>query len=264
VQKSIINRNFSIFAGIHRALKAMHEGDELRFPTEVPAEVADLVWEIEQTLQRSAKQLQRSRTAIGNLAHELKRPLQNLRWLSEHHHGEHSAELKLLYDQLQTLVIRELRRASISGTPTPGKRFQPNVDLPVLKTLLNRQHSRNVSLTLNVPDGAMPYDRDDMLELIGNLLDNAWRFAHTDIRLSIIQSSDQWILTVEDDGPGLAKDEYDVLSQRGVTRDESGSDHQGLGLHICQEVVASYSGRWSFQRSTLGGLAVRVELPVRQ
>jgi signal transduction histidine kinase len=262
LQRGIIKRNFTVFNGIHSAIQAMHQGESLQFPTDVPDEVSDLVKEIENTLRRSSKQLQRSRTAVGNLAHELKRPLQNLRWFTEHSDHSQVLELKQLYDQLQTLITRELRRAAISGNPTPGKRFIPKDDLPVLETLLSRQHSKQIQLSMRLPENSLPYDRDDMLELIGNLLDNAWRFARSAIVLSIYQDEpSRWVILIEDDGPGLPVEDSARLTQRGVTRDESSVEHQGLGLHICQAVIESYEGQWVMDKAILGGLKIRIELP---
>ena len=261
LQKLIIARQFGVFDELHAALRAIHEGRALKFPEDLPVEVADLVAEIERTLLRSATQLQRSRTAVGNLAHELKRPLHSLRWLAEHHEQVPKQELLPLYQQLQNLVTRELRRAAISGSPSPGKRFHPKEDLPVLETLLRRQYSKEIALSLELPDGSLPYDRDDMLELIGNLLDNAWRFARTRVTLHIHRQEDNNVaLTIEDDGPGLTNEDCQLLSQRGVSRDEACDQHQGLGLHICQAVVDSYGGTMTLQTER-AGLKICVTLP---
>ena len=109
----------------------------------------------------------------------------------------------------------------------------------------------------------MPFDRDDMLELLGNLLDNAWRFATNTVSVTIAPLPDGqgWQCTVEDDGPGLSQADCQLLSQRGVSRDEAGSEHHGLGLHICRAVVDSYSGQLVMQTSALGGLQIRMTLP---
>lgn len=262
LQKFIITREMSVFNDVQQSLKAMQGGAELVFPSAIPLEIAGLVTEIEHALRQSVKQLKRSRTAVGNLAHELKRPLQQLRWLAQQH-PEASTDLLAVFEQLQGLVTRELRRAAIAGNPSPGQRFNPSADLPVIGQLLARQNPNGIDLQLHLPPGLMPFERDDMLELLGNLLDNAWRFAATLVVVSIAPRADGqgWECTVDDDGPGLSAADYQLLSQRGVSRDESGGEHHGLGLHICWAVVDSYGGQLSMRRSDLGGLQIHLSLP---
>ncbi len=262
LQRKIIRQNFLTFDQMHQAIESFHQGEELIFPKNVPDEVKELVGVIERTLIRSTKQVQRSRTAVGNLAHELKRPLQNLRWLAENSHDSKSDDLTLIYEQLQNLVVRELRRAAISGNPSPGKRFKPKIDLPMFETLLERQYGHSKKLILDLPEGSLPFDRDDMLELIGNLLDNAWRFSKTSIHLTVHPGvSNNWQITIEDDGLGLSELDCDMLTERGVTKDEATGHHQGLGLHICQAVVESYDGEMTLMKSEWGGLKVLIHLP---
>ena len=262
LQRKIIRRNFTTFDQLHNAINAFQQGDALVFPEQVPDEVRDLVGVIERTLLRSEKQVARSRTTVANLAHELKRPLQNLRWHAEHSNQTQASDLQAIYEQLQNLVVRELRRAAISGSLSIGKQFTPKADLPVLKTLLERQYRQSKKLHFDLPEGSLPFDRDDMLELIGNLLDNAWRYSNDTVRLSIhTDSSNDWIISVEDDGIGLTLQECALYAQRGVTKDEVSDQHQGLGLHICQAVVDSYEGSLVLTKSKLGGLNVLIRLP---
>lgn len=261
LQRKIIARNFQVFTGIQRSLEAVHQGHALQFSKQVPTEVADLVSEIERALTRASEQLKRSRTSVGNLAHELKRPLQNLRWYAEQSSPVNPSELMALYEQLQNLVTRELRRAAISGAPIPGKRFNPSDDISALASVLQRQYSTPISLQTILPNETLPFDRDDMLELIGNLLDNAWRFATREVLLAIEVVESAWIIRIEDDGPGMSAAQAQTLIARGVTRDEADQDHQGLGLHICQAVIESYGGHWQLKRSNKGGLKVEISLP---
>jgi len=230
LQKLIITREMAVFDAVQQSLKAMQSGADLAFPADLPLEIVGLVNEIEHALQQSAKQLSRSRTAVGNLAHELKRPLQQLHWLAQEPPGPRPELLKV-YEQLQAMVTRELRRAVIAGNPSPGQRFNPRDDLTVIGQLLTRQNPNGIALQLNLPAGLMPFDRDDMLELLGNLLDNAWRFAVKTVSVTIQPWPDGqgWECRVEDDGPGLSEADCQLLSQRGVSRDESGIEHHGLG-----------------------------------
>jgi signal transduction histidine kinase len=104
-----------------------------------------------------------------------------------------------------------------------------------------------------------------MLELIGNLLDNALRYATTKAELSITYSSENrsWILSIEDDGKGVSQENRSLLSERGIRLDEdSPVTGSGLGIAISKAVLESYSGNLIFSDASLGGLGVKVELPI--
>jgi len=108
-----------------------------------------------------------------------------------------------------------------------------------------------------------PIDREDMMELLGNLLDNACKWAQHKVRISA-SSEQQLYLSVEDDGPGIAPQQIDELLHRGRRLDESVEGH-GFGLAIASDTVDEYQGQISLGKSTeLGGLKVDIVLPLRQ
>ncbi len=264
LQRRVLRRGFARLEPLRQALAQQQAGEAVTLPSDVPVEVAPLVTSITHLLHQSGQQISRSRMALGNLAHELKRPLQQLQWMSEQHPDPVQGEqLKQLYRELLQRVERELRRARIAGAPGPGRQFVPREELPHLVRLLQRIGSEQVSFTSDLPDGAIPFDRDDMLELLGNLLDNAWRHARSHVHLSIqapAESSGIWWLSVEDDGAGVADDDMQRLAERGVRIDESSGEGSGLGLSICRSIVDSYSGSLEFEHAAAGGLCVRVGL----
>ncbi|WP_027853217.1 sensor histidine kinase [Marinobacterium litorale] len=260
-QRLILHRGFAALEPLRAALRDQALGGESELPSRVPQEVQPLVDAIQMRLQRSGEQTKRSRTALGNLAHELKRPLQQLRWLAgKCPDAEGRVEMEQIYEQLSQRIERELRRARIAGAPAPGQQFVPTEEVPHLEKLLALSAPGSLRLHKQLPEGAMPYDRDDMIELLGNLLDNAWRFAREQVWLSITAVPDGWRITVADDGPGVPDQLLSSLSQRGLRVDESQGDGQGLGLSICQSVVESYDGTINFEHSRHGGLAVVIDM----
>ncbi|ODC04357.1 hypothetical protein BFW38_13255 [Terasakiispira papahanaumokuakeensis] len=259
LQRRVLMRGFARLAPIRRALEDQRSGQDVHMPDDLPDEVQPLVQAIEQALQRSGEQTKRSRLALGNLAHELKRPLQQLQWLADQAPESSRTELQQLYQRLRHLIDRELRRARIAGSPSPGQYFDPHQEIPILVTVLERMDNDQIQFTSSLPDQSLPYDRDDMLELLGNLLDNAWRHAHRRVHLTIETLPQQWQLLIEDDGPGVPEAQRRQLTHRGVRLDESGSGH-GLGLSICTAVVESYQGEMVFEPSPLGGLRVAIRL----
>jgi len=108
----------------------------------------------------------------------------------------------------------------------------------------------------------LPADREDMLELIGNLLDNACKWSRQQIRCTLLMSHELELI-VEDDGPGMPENAWQEMLQRGMRSDESRPGH-GLGLAIVNDIVTTYGGRISAGRSeTLGGLRVELSLPIQ-
>ncbi len=264
LQRRVLHRGFARLEPLRRALAQQQAGEAVELPGDVPDEVAPLVASISQLLHQSGQQISRSRMALGNLAHELKRPLQQLQWMAEQHPDPVQGEqLMRLYRELFQRVERELRRARIAGAPGPGRQFVPREEVSHLVQLLGRISRSDIAFEAELPDGAIPFDRDDMLELLGNLLDNAWRHAASRVWLSIEAPSLNevcWCLSVEDDGSGVADEHLQLLAERGVRIDEANGEGSGLGLSICRSIAESYSGRLEFNHAAAGGLGVRVFL----
>ncbi len=264
LQSRVLRHGFKRLEPLRQALARQQAGEDIALPEDVPKEVAPLVDSITQLLHQSGQQIGRSRMALGNLAHELKRPLQHLQWLAEQHPDpSQKQQLMGLYEELYRRIERELRRARIAGSPGPGRHFNPMEEIPHLVQLLQRIGRDDIEVITELPKGLMPFDRDDMLELLGNLLDNAWRHAHHKIKIRISQpvnGSSTWTLAIEDDGPGVTESEMQQMSMRGVRIDEQSGDGSGLGLSICSAIVDSYAGSMEFSRSLLGGLCIDVRL----
>ncbi len=106
------------------------------------------------------------------------------------------------------------------------------------------------------------WDREDLLELLGNLLDNACKWADAEVRLSVVETAQAYELSVEDDGPGIPQDQRDQVFSRGTRLDEQ-TDGHGLGLGIVRDIVDTWGGELLLQRKRVGRLEVTIELPKR-
>ena len=271
VQQYIVRRSFRPLEQIQQEIKNLKQGAVGELTEAVPAEVQPLVHEVNHLLRLLAERLQRSRNAMGNLAHALKAPLSLLSQIAQREdvraQSALSDELNKYTNSIRQLMDRELKRARLMGQGTPGARFNPQEEMPVLVDVLQRMVAANQndrSHTLNVqwqaPDVVFMFDRDDMLELTGNLLDNACKWATGNVSCVLSGDEHHLQLTVEDDGPGCEDEEIAHLTTRGVRIDESTSGH-GLGLAIVRDVVEIYHGELAMDRSpSLGGLRVSVRL----
>jgi signal transduction histidine kinase len=237
-------------------------GQQEQILTEVPEDVRPLVKEVNRLIILIARRLQQSRTAIGNLAHALKTPLAMMVRISENPELKDHIELKqLLVSQAETIharIERELNRARLAGHIQSGTFFNPYQELSTLAKLLNNIYSEKVlEITIDAPDSLIPFDREDVLEIIGNLADNACKWAKKIVNISL-EFQQQLIIRVEDDGPGCPEHELKQLALRGVRLDETIQGH-GLGLAIVRDIAEFYNGKMILSRGkNLGGLLVTV------
>ncbi len=266
-QRIILRRSFRPLARARGDVRRLEQGEVSRLTEQVPAEIRPLVEEVNRLLALTAERLKRSRNALGNLAHTIKGPLTVLGQLAEspeiQAHPALARDLRAQIERLRALAERELKRARLGGAFLPGSRFDPSTELPAMIELLQRiHHEKPVAIDWRAETGPLPAEREEMLELLGNLLDNACKWAAGRIQLNVARNSNGIHITVEDDGPGCPAKELTHLAERGTRVDESVPGH-GLGLAIVRDIAESYGGILRFDRSpTLGGLRVEVTLQV--
>lgn len=266
IQRRIVHTGLSPLERVRRDVQRLERGEIRELGGEIPAEVQPLVLEINRLIDIMAQRLQRYRNALGNLTHALKTPLMLLMQLGEEDEMRaHLAVKERLVqhaETIRTLMERELKRARLAGGGALGGRFNPADELPsLLHTLRSIYRDKHLDIASHIPDGVVfSVDRQDMLELLGNLLDNACKWARSRVLLTVEAAPGVSVL-VEDDGPGCASDELEQLAQRGVRIDESAAGH-GLGLAIARDIVENYGGSIQFGRSErLRGFLVRVRIP---
>ncbi|EMD99169.1 MULTISPECIES: sensor histidine kinase [Stutzerimonas stutzeri subgroup] len=243
----------------------LQQGQRQQLDQRAPVELQPLVEQINHLLSHTEDTLQRSRHALGNLGHALKTPLAVLGSLVQREelaaHPELQASLQEQLAQIQQRVSRELGRARLSVDVLPGAHFDCDAELPALFDTLAMIHRSGLDLRWQAPAGCrLPRDREDMLELLGNLLDNACKWARSRVELSIERSGDGFVLLVDDDGPGIPAAQREQVIDRGVRLDESAEGH-GLGLGIVSDILTAWRGEWSLEESPLGGLRVSIALP---
>lgn len=261
LQRRILGRAFQVFDELRNNLQAIRHRSSGIHTAQIPSEVFPLVREIELLVEQLGLRIQRTRNAIGNLSHEIKRPLQLLTLQAQHEQGKEMLNKAL--DDIRSIVDRELRRAKISGSSRVGGEFRIHEELPYLVEVMQKIYPA-IEIQLNIQGGVdgIGMDRDDMLELMGNLMDNACKFARNRVRCRVTEQHNRLVLLLEDDGPGVAVDLLQKITRKGARLDESVEGH-GLGLSICVDIVNSYQGTLDFGRSELGGLRAEVGLPMR-
>lgn len=265
VQIMILRQGFSPLTRLQKQLRALERGERSQIDTDVPVEVSALVGEFNRLLTVLEQRLQRKRNALADLAHALKTPLTVLQQLPREdalrQHPELSEILTAQTTHMQRLMERVLKRARLAGAGPAAAKFDIYQEIPALIEVLKKMYrEKNLSIRFSAtPSCMLPIDREDMLELAGNLLDNACKWASS--KVSITFECNQAIrLVIEDDGPGVEESAIETLMLRGSRLDESVNGH-GLGLAIAKLIVEQYGGQLVLGRSkSLGGFCAEAVL----
>ncbi|MBW5799983.1 sensor histidine kinase [Halomonas elongata] len=243
-------------------LGAVENGDAERLGTRLPAELGRLAGAMNAVLERDRRRLERARHAAGNLAHALKTPVSVLTTLADGFPEDSRRRLKGELTRIDDAVRHHLARASAAGDGPLNRPIRCRDTLqPVLEGLTRLAERRGLHLEHDLPESlSVRLDPQDLQEVVGNLLDNALRWAEQRVRLSgDADARGAWLL-VEDDGPGMSEADCQAALARGAKLDEQRSG-SGLGLAIVNDLVTLYDGTLTLERAAWGGLAARVWLP---
>lgn len=267
LQTLILRLGMRPLANIRHEVKLLERGERDHLSHDVPDEVRPLIGEINHLLQVLGTRLQRSRNALGDLAHAMKKPLTVLSQLTQDEHLRQTPELKKTIaaqvGAMQRTTDHILKRARLAGEGPVNTICDITAEVPLLIETLRKMHApRSINVELHITEGIeIRADREDLLELLGNLMDNAFKWAKEKIHLSIKPTAGQVQITIEDDGPGVPAEAIQKLAERGARLDEQTEGH-GLGLAIVQDIVELYNGSITMGRSVqLQGFQVRVTLP---
>ena len=252
-------------------MSRVESGDSEQLSSQYPLELIGLTERINAFITNEREQRTRYRHTLADLAHSLKTPLAVIRSQLESTAEDGSARRNSVLDQVRRmneLVAYQLSRAATSGRQT----FASAVPIAghaedLVQSLEKVYAAKNVLCEFDIEDGAVFYgEQGDLLELMGNLLENAFKWAGHGVLLVVKmqpQAGKQrpgLHLSVEDDGPGIAEDKIEKVLQRGVRGDERVQGH-GIGLSIVQDIVHAYQGELLVDRSPeLGGARFSVRL----
>jgi signal transduction histidine kinase len=248
-------------------LNRIREGAIGRLEGRFPSEIEPLVHDLNALIDSNREIVERARTHVGNLAHALKTPLAVLqneaRSADEALAAKMGEQIALMRDQVEHHLNRARMAAQVNviGAVTPVEPV-----LAGLARVMRKVHGgREIEITVDVaPDLIFRGERQDLEEMIGNLLDNACKWAVMRVRVSgvreMVERRATLKLAIDDDGPGLAAEERQAALARGGRLDET-KPGSGLGLSIVVELARIYGGQFDLRDSELGGLSARLTLP---
>ncbi len=259
---------------LQRALAAVHDGRTQRLQGRFPTEVQPLVDDFNLVLERNSAVVTRARTQAGNLAHAIKTPLAALAQAAAtaEQRPQAAGELAALVNSQVAVARRHVdwhlarsRAAAAQGLPGARVALAPVV-AGVMRVLERVHAARNLNLVCEPIDPSRQFagEAQDLQEILGNLLDNACKWARHEVRVSVAAPDEaddaRLCIVIEDDGPGIEADQRAQVMARGARLDES-VPGSGLGLAIVQELVGLYGGELSLGTSAPGGLRVVLTLP---
>jgi signal transduction histidine kinase len=244
---------------LRRGVETVRLGTSKMIAGSYPTEVRPLVEEVNGLLSERGQQLERARQRASNLAHGLKTPLTVMSTLAENISASGlKNEGREIYEgatQMRILVDRELARARMASGHAVQLTNLAMIVSRVVKALKKTTENDALLWHSNIPaDAQIAMEPGDLTELVGNILDNARKWAKSQIYVSWLDG----VLTIEDDGLGVPDDQLAAIQQRGVRLDEKVSG-TGLGLGIVRDLVEVYSFDLKLGRSGLGGLSVAVD-----
>jgi signal transduction histidine kinase len=255
---------------VRRGLSDLRTGKEARFSGSYPAEIAPLVKELNALLESNQQIIERARTQVGNLAHALKTPLSVITNEARSGKGPLAEKVTEQAEIMRLQVASYLDRARIAArAKVIGAVTEVEPVVGRLVRAMNRIHDeRHLRLVSDVPpQSRFRGEQQDLEEIVGNLVDNACKWARSEVRIAVgyerpssEEVAGRLIVAIDDDGPGLAPEQRVEATRRGRRLDES-KPGSGLGLSIVTDLVALYDGKFSLDRSPAGGLRAALELP---
>jgi signal transduction histidine kinase len=262
---------------LQRDIADVRRGQAERLVGEYPAELQPVTQELNALVDHNREVVERARRHVGNLAHALKTPIAVLKnaAASASSASADDSVIEQSIEEMEGLVERQLRRARVAARAearagpqavTIAYRTPVLQNLEDLVFMMEQKYDHLKAIDISIEaeaDVTFRGEREDLLEMVANLLDNACKYGKSTVIVRVLpsfQSNGLFEIVVEDDGPGLSEADIERAMARGSRLDEA-APGQGLGLSILKETADLYGGQLLFERAQLGGLRARLLLP---
>jgi two-component system sensor histidine kinase PhoQ len=252
---------------VARDVARVESGQAPRLEGNYPRELEPLARNVNRLLETEKSNQERIRNALDSLAHSLKTPLAVIQAGLPLHGGKSEASMQNAVDEIRHLIGTRLERAGASTRRTMAEPVEVEPQLQRIIGSLQKVYSHKmIEVSSTIEPGVAFYgEKRDLLELLGNLLDNAFKYGENKVRITggpvhhDVARPGMW-MSIEDNGPGIEESQYKQLLQRGVRGDERAEGH-GLGLAIVMELVSAYDGEFDIGQSEMGGARVDIRMP---
>lgn len=252
---------------LRKEIAEVRRGKSDRILASYPTELTPLADELNALMAHNQDVVERQRTHVGNLAHALKTPLSVMLTEAEQQPGDLAGVVTRQAEAMRRQVDHHLRRARAAArTQGLGERTSVAEVLDELSRTLGAIYAaKPMSIDWDADEDLFFLgERQDLLELAGNAMENACKWGRSRVRVRAVGDTEDLLkLTIEDDGPGLTQEQVSAVLPRGARLDET-APGSGLGLNIIEELARSYGGKLALGQGKLGGLLVTLDLPRAQ
>lgn len=260
IQTLILHWGLKPLRHVAEDLLEIENGKAEKLSGDYPKEITPLTNNLNQLLDSSSQQLTRYRDALGNMAHSLKTPIAVLQGIINKTTGE---DKEVAIEQISTInniVEYQLQRASTVGQQHSNYISLMPITNKLLASLQKVYIDKNIEVRINIADEiSIKIDQGDLYELLGNLLENAFKWSESKIYISAEQSKQQTQIIIEDDGPGISDNEKERILLRGQRADQNTPGH-GLGLAMVNDILLMYKGSMEILKSEIGGAKIIIEI----
>ncbi|MBL4711578.1 MAG: GHKL domain-containing protein [Gammaproteobacteria bacterium] len=259
-QAIILRWGLSPLRKVGEELSRIEAGEQQQIEDRYPQEIEQLSDNINILLTQEREQKTRYRNALGDLAHSLKTPLAVMQSSIDRNKTKDKTMPEQI-SRMNSIVEYQLQRAATAGSSPIGTSVAVNPVVTRMLDSLNKVYrDRNIKCNVDV-DKSVRFkgDEGDLMEVLGNLLDNAFKWAHQQIDIQIEPCGKQIQIIISDDGPGISPEKINDLLKRGVRADQATAGH-GIGLSIVNNIVIAYHGTLDIKPSTLGGISINLTL----
>ncbi len=270
VQGSVLRWGLRPLRSVAMELGAIEAGKQTELEGRYPKELRGLTDNLNALIRNEREHLERYRNTLGDLAHSLKTPLALLRSEVETQNNNQGlrSTIQQQVDRMSQIIEYQLQRAATSGrtalvVPVPVSAIVRKVLTAIGKVYADK----HVNCQVRIDNATCFYgDESDLMELLGNLIDNAYKWCRSQVVISAQQGPTKetrhpgLMITIEDDGQGIPADMAQHVVQRGARGDKEISGH-GIGLAMVQDIIRAYEGRLLISTGGLGGAHVQVRFP---
>lgn len=267
-QHLVLRSSFKPINDLEQEIAGLEKGEQRKLVKSYPTELQGVTINLNALILKEHEQREKYRAGMADLAHSLKTPLAivkgELQSAANEHLSRNDDVLQKAMARIDQSIEYQLRRAVISGHSLLYQGTGVAEVLDDLIEVLNHAHrDSDVSVEIDIDHQLQFYgDENDLMEVFGNLLDNAFRYAKKTIEVSARQEEKELVLTIEDDGPGFSHDQATHIFKRGERLD-SQDFGQGIGLSVVFDIVNSYDGYITAGRSSLGGACFTLIFPTK-
>ncbi len=250
--------------GLARELGKLQSGENLTLSENYPTEIKPVIQNLNEVLIAEREQRDRYRHTLGDLAHSLKTPLAVIRSNLASGELQHSVVNEQI-SRMDDIVRHQLQRSVAQTSASAKRQCDLKQIIDRLLTALGKVYrDKNLTITTDIAEPClMAGDESDLMELLGNLLDNACKYTHQQVHVAAYEQAQEMVITISDDGPGVPEHKRATILQRGARADTVQSG-QGIGLAVVVDILSSYRGSLTVDESHFGGAQFTLELPLPQ